>query len=203
MSNSPYHHEVVTLSKKLVEFLSRLRMDAKGDDKCIPEYDVACEHKHSCSVLIARVDLFGSTILPNGRRAWRTWIDYDKFNQLVMRHAADPAFTFTANDYSAETPTWALLGAVEEGFDPQDGRYRKKSKFPKYTQYDEDGIPTHDELGNELNGLERQKLRTLMEKKKAEIGDGQSITYSKDGSKRIEDASLMFRGLTVNDTLKY
>ena len=85
MSNSPYHHEVVVFAKKLVEILSRLRLDtatASGGckDHPIPEYDIACEHKHSCSVLIARVDLFGSTILPNGRHAWRTWIDYDKFN---------------------------------------------------------------------------------------------------------------------------
>ena len=118
-----------------------------------------------------------------------------------MKYTADPTFTFTANDYSAETPAWALFGAIEEGFDPQDGRYRKKSKYPKYTRFDELGLPTHDEYGNELNIVEKKRLRDLMEKKKAEIGDGQSITFSKDGSKRIDDASLMFRGMTVGDDI--
>jgi hypothetical protein len=192
MSNTPYHFEVVSFSKKLVDILSQYRKR----DETIPEYDLACEHKHSCSVLIARVDLF-ATIHPDGQRTWRTWIDYEKFNQLALKHESDNTFSFTANDYSAETPDWALFGAEEEGFDPTDARHRKKSKLPKYTKFDHDGVPTHDEFGVELSLSERQRLRTLMDNRISEIGDGQSITEAKDGSKKIEDASLMFRGMVT------
>ena len=70
----------------------------------MPEYDLACEHKHSCSVLLARVDQFA---VPDEydptKRKWRTWIDYDKFQELAAKHAADPTFTFGVEDYVADT----------------------------------------------------------------------------------------------------
>jgi tRNA wybutosine-synthesizing protein 1 len=40
-------------------------------------YELACEHVHSCCVLLAKVDKFKI----NGK--WHTWIDYDRFNELV------------------------------------------------------------------------------------------------------------------------
>lgn len=41
------------------------------------EYALACEHAHSCCVLLARPDRF----LKDGR--WHTWIDYDRFQRLA------------------------------------------------------------------------------------------------------------------------
>ena len=37
------------------------------------DYGMACEHEHSCCVLLARRDTF----FIDGR--WHTWIDYDRF----------------------------------------------------------------------------------------------------------------------------
>lgn len=193
MSNTPWHHEVVTLTVNLRDELAKLR---EQDDQ-IPEYGLACEHKHSCSVLLARVDQFSETNPATGERVWKTWIDYDKFHELAMQNAQDPSFTFAVEDYTAETPAWALFGATEEGFDPTDTRHRKKKKHPKYTKFDENGIPTHDHNDKELSVEEREKLSELMEQRKREIGSGTVVTELKGGEKEIQDASLMFRGLVV------
>ena len=193
MSNTPWHHEVVALTENLRDELAKLR---EQDDQ-IPEYGLACEHKHSCSVLLARVDQFSETNPATGERKWKTWIDYDKFHELAMRNAQDPSFTFAVEDYTAETPAWALFGATEEGFDPTDTRHRKKKKHPKYTKFDENGIPTHDQNDKELSVEERAKLSEQMEQRKREIGSGTVVTELKGGEKEIQDASLMFRGLVV------
>lgn len=33
---------------------------------------------------------------------------------------------FNSSDYMAPTPAWAVYGAVEGGFDPQQARFRKE-----------------------------------------------------------------------------
>ena len=141
MTNTPWHHEVIDFTKKLLEELNKIRLE--GGDDPLPEYDLACEHKHSCSVLLARVDQFA---VPDPedptKRKWRTWIDYDKFQELAAKHAADPSFKFGVKDYIADTPDWAVFGANEEGFDPTDNRHRRKQKHPKYTRFDAQGVPT-------------------------------------------------------------
>ena len=59
---------------------------------------------------------------------WHTWIDYEKFHQLQDLHRTTNA-TFTTLDYVKETPSWAVYGAKEQGFNPNDERhYRKKKK---------------------------------------------------------------------------
>lgn len=193
MSNTPWHHEVVDLTRTLKHELAKLRTK----DNSIPEYDFACEHKHSCSVLLARVDQFAFDDPSTGMRKWRTWIDYDKFQKLAARYSEDPSCTFTVNDYTAETPEWALFGSEEEGFDPTDQRHRKNTKHPKYTQFDKDGVPTHDENNQELSTKERQRLANLMNERKRQLGEGSVITELKGGAKEVHDASLMFRGLVV------
>lgn len=195
MSNSPWHHEVVELAQTLKAELDRIR-EMGGVDP-IPQYDLACEHKHSCSVLLARVDQFMEES-PEGERQWCTWIDYPKFQELAARHAADASFTFTVQDYTAPTPKWALFGAEEEGFDPTDTRHRKATKQPKYTQYDARGIPTHDHANQPLSEAERQRLTKLMDERMREIGSGSTVTELRGGAKEIQDASLMFRGLVVS-----
>ena len=197
MSNTPWHHEVVDLVRTLKHELDKLR----EDDPNIPAYDLACEHKHSVSVLLARVDQFAVFDPLSGKLKWRTWIDYEKFQELAARHVADPSFSFTVTDYMADTPSWALFGATEEGFDPTDYRHRKKQKYPKYTSFDEDGIPTHDHNNRELSAGERAGLIQEMEAKKREIGSGSTVTELRGGEKRILDASLMFRGQVVSQRI--
>jgi len=197
MSNTPWHHEVVAMVQKLQKELKKLRDECPEGQEKIPEYGIACEHKHSVSVLLARVDQFSVDDPETGKRRWRTWIDYDKFTMLAAKYAEDPTFTFGVEDYLDDTPKWALFGAEEEGFDPTDTRHRKKKKHPKYTKYDSDGIPTHDDDRNPLGEEDRKRLRGMMDKKISELGDGMSVIDLKGGEKVIDDASLMFRGLTV------
>ena len=195
MSNTPWHHEVVDLTRKLKEEIDKMRQ--QGGNDVSPEYDFACEHKHSCSVLLARVDQFAVDDQITGDRKWRTWIDYDKFHELAARHAEDSTFKFSVEDYTAETPVWALFGSDEEGFDPTDMRHRPKNKIPKYTKFDENGIPTHNHKNEELSDSEREQLVAMMEQRKREVGSGSTITELKGGAKEIVDASLMYRGLTI------
>ena len=194
IGNSPWHHEVVEMVKKIKMELDKLR-EAGGPD-APPEYDLACEHRHSVSVLLARVDQF-TDIGPDGQRRWRTWINYPKFHELAAKHAEDPTFTFGVEDYTEETPAWALFGSEEEGFDPTDQRHRRKAKTPKYTKFDSRGVPTHDHKGEILSSEERTLLNELMDQKLKEVGAGTTVTQLKSGEKLIDDASLMFRGLTI------
>jgi tRNA wybutosine-synthesizing protein 1 len=215
MTNTPFHHEVVALARDLKAELGKFRAEQQRylqeqsrlgaatmqqAMELIPEYDFACEHQHSCSVLVARVDQFAVDDVATGRRRWRTWIDYDKFHELAMRNAADPTFSFGVQDYTADTPDWALFGADEAGFDPTEMRHRKDNKQPKYTRFDDRGVPTHDHKDEELARDERDRLNTLMDERLRFLGgSGASIvTQSRDGGKEIADASLMFRGLVVS-----
>ncbi|RKP20561.1 Tyw1 protein, partial [Rozella allomycis CSF55] len=102
MSNVPYHKEVVEFCKLFVSHL--------------PDYELSCEHEHSCSILIAhkkfKID-----------NEWYTWIDYEKFHEF-----ANSESSFTSLDYMTKTPSWALYGSNERGFDPNETRfYRKKA----------------------------------------------------------------------------
>ncbi|KAG0436155.1 S-adenosyl-L-methionine-dependent tRNA 4-demethylwyosine synthase [Dictyocoela muelleri] len=95
MNNIPYYKDVCNFAEKMVENLD--------------QYEIACCHEHSCSVLIAnkkfKID-----------DAWYTWIDFKGFFE-------GKAF------YSLKTPEWALYESQEKGFDPKEKRYfRKKIK---------------------------------------------------------------------------
>jgi tRNA wybutosine-synthesizing protein 1 len=194
MSNTPWHHECVELVKNLKHELDKLREE--GGPDAPPEYDIACEHRHSVSVLLARVDQFTDTA-EDGSRRWRTWIDYHKFHELAMKNAADPSFTFSVQEYTQVTPAWALFGSEEEGFDPIDLRHRKAQKHPMYTQFDSRGVPTHDHVKELIGAKERSRLMAVMDQKLKEVGAGTTVTELKGGEKLIGDASLMFRGLIV------
>lgn len=194
MTNTPWHHEVVSLTKKLQEELAALT--AKGGPNAPPLYGLACEHKHSCSVLLAREDQFSYKDPVTGKTKWKTWVDYDKFQELAERNSLDPTFTFGVEDYMADTPDWALSGAEEEGFDPTDTRHFRKKKL--YTEFDKDGVPTHDKDGAVIGEEERNRLKAMMEEKRKELGekDG-NVTLGKGGEKEVVDVSLMFRGMVV------
>ncbi|ESQ27622.1 hypothetical protein EUTSA_v100183040mg, partial [Eutrema salsugineum] len=102
MENVPWHADVKSFSEAL-------SLKSNG------EYEVACEHAHSCCVLLGRTEKFKV----NGK--WFTWIDYEKFHDLVA--SGEP---FTSTDYMAPTPSWAVYGAEEGGFDPEQLRYKKE-----------------------------------------------------------------------------
>ncbi|KAK2988723.1 hypothetical protein RJ640_020988 [Escallonia rubra] len=102
MENVPWHSDVKAFSEALAQ-------KSKG------AYEVACEHVHSCCVLLAKVEKFKV----NGQ--WFTWIDYDKFHDLVA--SGRP---FDSKDYMAPSPSWSVYGAEEGGFDPAQSRYKKE-----------------------------------------------------------------------------
>ncbi|XP_075421119.1 S-adenosyl-L-methionine-dependent tRNA 4-demethylwyosine synthase TYW1-like isoform X2 [Tenrec ecaudatus] len=108
MANVPWHEEVVHFVQELVAL--------------IPDYDVACEHEHSNCLLIAH-----KKFKVGGH--WWTWIDYDRFQELIREYErSGGSKTFSAQEYMAPTPPWALFGAHERGFDPKDTRYQRKHR---------------------------------------------------------------------------
>lgn len=78
MENVPWHSDVKAFSEALA-------MKSSG------EYEVACEHAHSCCVLLAKVDKFKI------KGEWHTWIDYERFHELViftwLCHLCIPCFS--------------------------------------------------------------------------------------------------------------
>uniref|UniRef100_A0A8C0GY74 tRNA 4-demethylwyosine synthase (AdoMet-dependent) n=1 Tax=Chelonoidis abingdonii TaxID=106734 RepID=A0A8C0GY74_CHEAB len=108
MANVPWHEEVVHFVRELADL--------------IPDYDIACEHEHSNCLLIAH-----KKFKIDGE--WCTWIDYDRFQELVQEYEnSRGSKTFAAADYVAKTPHWAVFGSRERGFDPLDTRFQRKNK---------------------------------------------------------------------------
>jgi len=111
IKNTPYHVEIQKFTQRLLEEILKL---FGGDD-----YGLACEHEHSLCTLIANKKKF----FVDGQ--WHTWIDYNKFNELVLT-----GNDFSSIDYMQPTPNWAVYGANEKGFDPEDNRFIRKKKKP-------------------------------------------------------------------------
>ncbi|XP_077168917.1 S-adenosyl-L-methionine-dependent tRNA 4-demethylwyosine synthase TYW1-like isoform X2 [Paroedura picta] len=108
MANVPWHEEVVRFVQELTDLL--------------PDYEIACEHEHSNCLLIAHKKFKIDGV-------WHTWINYERFQDLVHEHKrTGTAVPFTSADYMAQTPSWAIFGARERGFDPQDTRFQRKNK---------------------------------------------------------------------------
>lgn len=76
---------------------------------------MACEHAHSCCILLARKDRF----FRGGQ--WWTWIDYDQFMKLQ-----EEGNEFNSEDYLLQTPSWAVFGSPESGFDPKETKFKKQ-----------------------------------------------------------------------------
>lgn len=113
MDNVPWHEEVVHFVGQLAEHLN-------GD------YQISCEHEHSNCVLLTH-----KRFCIDGK--WKTWIDYPKFHQLVQNYN-QTGQTFSATDYMSETPSWAVFGSSERGFDPEQTRFhRNRNKNNKVT----------------------------------------------------------------------
>uniref|UniRef100_A0A3P8TCW0 S-adenosyl-L-methionine-dependent tRNA 4-demethylwyosine synthase TYW1 n=1 Tax=Amphiprion percula TaxID=161767 RepID=A0A3P8TCW0_AMPPE len=108
MANVPWHQEVVAFVQQLADML--------------PQYEIACEHEHSNCLLIAH-----TKFKVDGE--WWTWIDYERFQELAKAHEESGGQqSFSALDYVAKTPSWALFGAQEQGFDPADTRFQRRNK---------------------------------------------------------------------------
>nr|XP_033487560.1 S-adenosyl-L-methionine-dependent tRNA 4-demethylwyosine synthase TYW1 [Epinephelus lanceolatus] len=108
MANVPWHQEVVAFVQQLADML--------------PQYEIACEHEHSNCLLIAH-----TKFKVDGE--WWTWIDYERFQELVQAfEESGGKQSFSASDYMAKTPRWALFGADEQGFDPADTRFQRRNK---------------------------------------------------------------------------
>lgn len=108
MENVPWHEEVIYFVQKLTEKLE--------------DYEISCEHEHSNCLLVTH-----NKFKVNG--AWHTWIDYPKFHQLFRAfEESGGTKTFSAVDYLAPTPNWALFGSKERGFDPGETRFHRKNK---------------------------------------------------------------------------
>jgi len=108
MENVPWHQEVVQFSQELCV-------------KYLPQYELSCEHEHSNCILLAnkRFKIDGE---------WHTWIDYAKFHSLVQKfYDSDGKESFSALDYAEKSPSWAVYGANERGFDPEETRWQRKN----------------------------------------------------------------------------
>ncbi|EGZ28481.1 hypothetical protein PHYSODRAFT_260361 [Phytophthora sojae] len=97
MKNVPWHEEVRGFCSALC-------------DRVSGEYALASEHAHSNCVLIAKKKFCRDGV-------WHTWIDYERFHELVAKYYEDGT-PFTADDYTAPTPHWAVYDSKEQGFDP-------------------------------------------------------------------------------------
>lgn len=104
MENVPWHEQVVEFAEQLLPYLP--------DDT----YELACEHSHSNCVLIAN-----KKFKIDGK--WHTWIDYDKYFESIKSGCNE---SLTSLHYATETPSWAIFGSTEGGFDPEHIRWIRK-----------------------------------------------------------------------------
>lgn len=125
MANVPFHEDVVAFGQAIC--------DARNG-----EYGLACEHAHSCCILLARRDRF----FRDG--TWHTWINYEKFQDLAAAGAP-----FGAEDYMLPTPRWAVFGQPEGGFDPRQTRVKKVRRHPGKSGASSSVAPSEVSLGYE------------------------------------------------------
>lgn len=106
--NIPFLIELQNYAEKLCSYIS--------DD-----YELACIHKHSLCALLAHKRF------KTADGGWKTWIDYPSFYALEAGDNKD----FTDLDYALETPSWALWGSEEGGFDPEHKRHFRRMRRPE------------------------------------------------------------------------
>ena len=118
MSNVPFHSEVRAFTAALCAAIGEVEgVQGEGEAE---RYELACEHEHSCCVLIA------STRLKREDGRWMTWIDYERYRQCIGRwYESGGEVGFGVEDYWAETPEWALYDSAQAGFNPVEQRVTK------------------------------------------------------------------------------
>eukprot|EP01127_Copromyxa_protea_P005461 TRINITY_DN15390_c0_g1_i1.p1 TRINITY_DN15390_c0_g1~~TRINITY_DN15390_c0_g1_i1.p1 ORF type:complete len:687 (-),score=176.60 TRINITY_DN15390_c0_g1_i1:106-2127(-) len=117
IKNTPFQKEVLDFCQRLCDVVNSV---VSPEDAV---YEISCEHEHSLCVLITNKNKF----FKNGK--WHTWIDYPKFFELES--SGQP---YTAEDYSAQTPDWAVWGSPEKGFDPAEVRHMRNKTAKTPTQ---------------------------------------------------------------------
>jgi tRNA wybutosine-synthesizing protein 1 len=114
--NSPFRLNNVPTWERVLEFGKTLCNTIGGE-----EYEVVAAHEHSKCLLLARTSKFKV----NG--TWHTWINFERFHELMRDPSVDKE-AITAQDFWLPTPSWALLGAKEEGFAPNQTRHITRRK---------------------------------------------------------------------------
>lgn len=109
MQNIPFYDECREFVEKLTA-----ELQSRGQ-----KYELAAEHAHSCCILIAHTKFKINDV-------WHTHIDYPRFFELLQ--SGEP---FCDMDYVKETPSWAVWGSAEAGFNPQDTKYDRKAEKAK------------------------------------------------------------------------
>jgi tRNA wybutosine-synthesizing protein 1 len=94
ISNVPKFKKLVQFAQRLVECLN----SRDGYNWALPSI-----HEHSHCLLVADKNKY----FDKNTQKWKTWIDYEKFSELVLRDPDAKSWTFM--DYQCETPSWALL----------------------------------------------------------------------------------------------
>ena len=118
MQNIPFYDEC----KRFVQELET-ELQSRGLD-----YELAAEHAHSCCILMAQ-----TKFKVNGE--WHTHIDYKRFFELL-----ESGEDFVDTDYIAKTPEWAVWGAEEGGFNPQDTKWDRKAEKLKNKKLREEAM---------------------------------------------------------------
>ncbi|OAV92272.1 hypothetical protein PTTG_09480 [Puccinia triticina 1-1 BBBD Race 1] len=131
IKNSPWHNEVIKFVEDLCEEINDPRYRSSQDQGPIAEYGLAAEHAHSCCVLAAHQKYYFDD-------QWHTWIDYNKFFELVEAGQKD----FEGLDYCDVTPEFALFGSPQAGFSPEDQRWFRKKTLAKNNQLDQVDDPS-------------------------------------------------------------
>lgn len=109
LKDVPLHEEVKNFGEKLCSLLDG-------------QYELAAEHAHSCCILISHIKMKKDGV-------YHTWIDYNKYHDLVMNYYKTGE-EFSAEDYGAPTPEWARWGAEEGGFNPAEEQVKRKRARP-------------------------------------------------------------------------
>ncbi|CAK0858581.1 unnamed protein product [Prorocentrum cordatum] len=113
MSNTPWHVEVKEFAESI------LSHEGLSED-----YELACEHQHSCIVLLAH-----KKFKIDGQ--WHTWIDYDRYHELVNSGREFNPWTTahprqigpcTARRRQASTPRRSASITTAPGAGPKKGR---------------------------------------------------------------------------------
>ncbi|ODQ68487.1 hypothetical protein NADFUDRAFT_39863 [Nadsonia fulvescens var. elongata DSM 6958] len=135
MKNVPFYEEVKTFVERLNEALNKRGL----------AYGIAAEHAHSCCILLAqdRFKIDG---------VWNTHIDYAKFFELL-----ESGKEFGPIDYVAPTPEWAVYGAEAGGFNPEDTRFRRKTKHNL-------ALAEQERLAQEAKDQAEEKVNSIEEK---------------------------------------
>ncbi len=95
--NMPVHEEIVHFSQELVKHLS--------------DYEIVSEHLPSRVVLLAKKKYKKTKSNEKCKsEEWHTWIDFEKFNQLIKEGKE-----FSAEDYLRKTPEAGLSGKALRG----------------------------------------------------------------------------------------